>query len=132
MKCLIVEDDRISSQVLEKMISKHGSYHAVTDGKQAGEFFRQAHDSGSPYDLVLMDIMIPEVDGLQSVLAIRKAEGQLGISPPQRVKIIMTTALNDPRTIMKALYESDANSYLIKPIRLQKLEEELRALKLIA
>ena len=132
MKCLIVEDDKISSQVLEKMISKHGSYHTAADGTQAGILFRQAHESGSPYDLVLMDIMIPEVDGLQAVLAIRKAEGQLSIAMPQRVKIVMTTALNDPRTIMKALYESDANSYLIKPIRLQKLEEELRALKLIA
>ena len=132
MKCLIVEDDRISSQVLEKMISKHGSHHTVTNGKEAEALFRQAHDADSPYDLVLMDIMIPEVDGLQAVLAIRDAEALMHIPSRQRVKIIMTTALDDPRTMMKALYESDANSYLIKPIRLQQLEDELRTLKLIS
>jgi len=58
-------------------------------------------------------------------------ETHLNISLAQRVKVIMTTALDDPRTVMKALYESDADSYLIKPIRLQKLVDELRTLKLI-
>ena len=79
-----------------------------------------------------MDMMVPEVDGLQAVAAIRKLESLMGIPLTQRVKVIMTTALDDPRTIMKALYESDANSYLVKPIRLQQLQAELRALKLVS
>lgn len=131
MKCLIVEDDRVSSQVLEEMMSRYGSYDAVADGKEAGALFRQALESGAPYDLVLMDIMIPEIDGLQSVLAMRKGEALMNIPAKQKVKIIMTTALTDPRTIMKALYESDADSYLTKPIMLQQLHNELRALKLV-
>jgi len=56
----------------------------------------------------------------------------MNIPMTKKVKVVMTTSLDDPRTIMKALYESDANSYLIKPIRLQKLEDELRALKLVS
>lgn len=131
MKCLIVEDDRISSQVLEDMMSRYGSCDAVADGKEARALFRQALESGAPYDLVLMDIMIPEVDGLQSVLAMRNDEALMNVPAKRKVKIIMTTALTDPRTIMKALYESDANSYLIKPIMLQQLQDELRVLKLI-
>jgi len=131
MKCLIVEDDRISSQVLEKMISRHGSFASATDGRKGVDLFLEAHEAERPFDLILMDIMIPEIDGLQSVQAIRAKEASLKVPPVQRAKIIMTTALDDPRTIMKALYESDADSYLVKPIRLQKLEEELRALKLI-
>jgi two-component system, chemotaxis family, chemotaxis protein CheY len=132
MKCLIVEDDRISSQVVEKMVSRYGTYDAAADGQQALELFKQALESASRYDLVLMDIMIPEIDGLQSVLAMRQLETSLQLPLGQRVKIIMTTALDDPRTIMKALYESDASSYLVKPIRMQALEAELRALKLIS
>jgi two-component system, chemotaxis family, chemotaxis protein CheY len=131
MKCLIVEDDRISSQVLEKMVSRYGSYDVADDGKKAGVLFHLAHDAKKPYDLILMDIMIPEVDGLQAVQDIRKAEASMNIPAQQRVKILMTTALDDPRTIMKALYEVDADSYLVKPIRLQRLEEELRSLRLI-
>ena len=131
MKCLIVEDDEVSSQVLEKMVSLHGSHHAAGDGRLALALFRQAHDLRCPYDVVLMDIMMPKGGGLEAALEIRKTEEQLNIPVLQRVKIIMTTALDDPRTIMKALYESDADSYLVKPILLQRLEEELRALKLI-
>jgi len=132
MKCLIVEDDPASSQVLEHMISRYGTADVVVDGTQSIDMFRQAHESNSPYDLMLMDIMLPETNGLAAVLAIRELETHMNISPAQRVKVIMTTALDDPRTVMKSLYESDANSYLVKPIRLQKLEDELRTLKLIS
>jgi two-component system chemotaxis response regulator CheY len=131
MKCLIVEDDPVSIQVLEKMVSKYGTFEVADNGQKAIDQFRQAHASNSPYDLILMDILMPEINGLQSVLTIREIESLMNIPLPQRVKIIMTTALNDPRTVMKALYEADANSYLIKPIRLQKFEDALRAIKLI-
>lgn len=132
MKCLIVEDDPASSQVMVHMISRHGASDVVVDGTQAIDMFRRAHEADSPYDLILMDIMMPATDGLLATLAIRELETRMNISLSQRVKVIMTTALDDPRTVMKSLYESDANSYLVKPIRLQKLEDELRELKLIS
>ena len=131
MRCLIVEDDAVSSMALEQMMKKFGSTEAVADGNQAVERFQQAHTDKNPYDLILMDIMMSELDGLKAVLQIRSIEGAMGVTYLRRVKIVMTTALTDPRTVMKALYESDANSYLIKPIRVQKLEDELRTLKLI-
>lgn len=132
MKCLIVEDDAISSQILVGMISQYATFDIVINGQEAVDLFQQAQESNSPYDLILMDIMMPGTNGLQAVLSIREKEAAMNIPLGLRVKIVMTTALDDPRTVMKALYESDANSYLIKPIKLQKLEGELRILKLIA
>jgi PleD family two-component response regulator len=64
--------------------------------------------------------------------AIREHEAAMNLSLPQRVKIIMTTALDDPRTVIKALFESDANSYLTKPVTVQNIGDELRNLKLIS
>lgn len=132
MKCLIVEDDAISSKILVGMISRHAASDVVINGQEALDLFLQAQESNSPYDLILMDIMMPGTNGLQAVRSIREKEASMNIPLGLRVKIIMTTALDDPRNVMKALYESDANSYLIKPIKLQKLESELRILKLIA
>ena len=132
MKCLIVEDDAISSQILVGMISRYAASDVVINGQEALDLFLQAQESNSPYDLILMDIMMPGTNGLQAVRSIREKEASMNIPLGLRVKIIMTTALDDPRNVMKALYESDANSYLIKPIKLQKLESELRILKLIA
>jgi two-component system chemotaxis response regulator CheY len=131
MKCLIVEDDAISSQILVGMISRYAASDVVINGQEALNLFLQAQESNSPYDLILMDIMMPGTNGLQAVRSIREKEASMNIPLGLRVKIIMTTALDDPRNVMKALYESDANSYLIKPIKLQKLEGELRILKLI-
>ena len=131
MDCLIVEDNPASNLILAKMMSQYGSVDAVDNGTEAINRFRLAHEAGRPYDLILMDIKLPESNGLLCVATIREFEANRNISLLNRVKIIMTTALDDPRTVMKALYESDANSYLVKPIRLQKLEDELRALKLI-
>jgi two-component system chemotaxis response regulator CheY len=131
MKSLIVEDDLVSSQVVKRMISHYGQTDTAEHGGQAIELFRQALEAGTPYNLILMDIMMPEVDGLRSVLEIRKLEALLGVAAAGRVTVIMTTSLSDPRTVMKALYESDANSYLIKPISLKMLTDELNSFKLI-
>lgn len=132
MKCLIVENDSISIQVLKGLISRYVIASDIAiNGQEGIDLFLQAHESNSPYDLILMDIMMPGINGLQSVLTIREKEALMNVSFMQRVKIIMITVLDDPRTVMKALYESDANTYLVKPIRLQELEDALRKLKLI-
>lgn len=132
MKSLIVEDDLIAGKVMDKLMSRYGTCDIADNGQVALDCFMQAHASNAPYDLILMDIMMPEVDGLQAASLIREKETGMGIPLQQRVKIIMITALGDPRTVMKALYESDANSYLQKPIIPQNIEDEMKKLGLIS
>jgi two-component system, chemotaxis family, chemotaxis protein CheY len=132
MKILIAEDDRINSMILEKMAARYGRIDLAVNGQEAVDRFLQAHADQNPYTLVLMDIMMPEIDGLHAVRIIREKELAMQIPQTGRVKIVMTTALDDPRTVIKALYESDANAYLVKPISAKALADELRLLKLIA
>lgn len=131
MKILIAEDDHIVGKVLMKMTAKYGSVELAVNGQEAVDRFLQAHADQKPYDLILMDIMMPEVDGLHAVRTIREKEVELKIPQSGRVKIIMTTTLGDPRTVIKALYESDADSYLTKSIHATELADAMRALKLI-
>jgi two-component system chemotaxis response regulator CheY len=132
VKILIAEDDRINSMILEKMAARYGRIDLAENGQEAVDRFLQAHADQNPYTLVLMDIMMPEIDGLHAVRIIREKELAMQIPQTDRVKIVMTTALDDPRTVIKALYESDANAYLVKPISAKALADELRLLKLIA
>jgi two-component system chemotaxis response regulator CheY len=78
-----------------------------------------------------MDIMMPDVDGNEALKRIRRIEKDMGILPGFEVKVIMTTAMDDPKTVINSFYKGGATSYLVKPISKQKLICELRALGLV-
>jgi two-component system chemotaxis response regulator CheY len=58
-------------------------------------------------------------------------EKEQGVPPDQEVRIIMTSALDDPRSVVQAYYKGGATSYLVKPIRKKNLMAELQQLGLL-
>jgi two-component system chemotaxis response regulator CheY len=78
-----------------------------------------------------MDIMMPNMDGHQALKELRAIEQEAGILPPDEVKVIMVTALNDPKTVVRAYYKGGAAAYLPKPIEVESLYTILRDLGLI-
>ena len=131
MKCLIVEDDFISRRVLKELLSSHFDCDIAVDGAEAVASFRLAHEGKRPYDLICMDIMMPGVDGQEALRRIRLLEKEFEIPPNLEVKVIMTTALDDPKTVIQAYYKGGATSYIVKPVSKQKLMRELRILGLV-
>jgi two-component system chemotaxis response regulator CheY len=131
MKTLIVEDEPTSRLLLQAILSGYGDCDIATDGEEAVEAFRSAFEQGVPYDLVCMDIMMPKLDGHEALAKIRNIEKEGKVPAEEAAKVIMTTALGDPKNVVKALYGEGAGSYLVKPIGKQKLLEELRCLGLI-
>jgi len=127
MKILIAEDDITSAKILMKMLSGYGKCDLAVDGVEAVEAFEYALDSRQPYDLVCLDIMMPRMDGQEVLRNIRVIEGLRGITGLNGVKIMMTTALDDFRDIMKSFREQ-CESYLVKPIHRAKLADELAKL----
>ncbi|MCE1225784.1 MAG: response regulator [Geobacteraceae bacterium] len=131
MKCLIVEDDFISRRILRELLGAYFDCEIAVDGEEAVTAFRMAHEAKTPYDLICMDIMMPKMDGREALRLIRKLEKELEIPPNLEVKVVMTTALDDPKTVFDSFYQDGATAYLVKPISKQKLVRELRALGLI-
>ena len=126
MKTLIVEDDKTSHLLLKEILKPFGPSQSAGNGREAVEALRAALESGEPFDLVCLDIMMPEMDGqqaLQEIRALEEAQGSSG------AKIIMTTALDDPKNVITA-FSGLADAYLVKPIDKARLLEELRKLKL--
>ncbi len=132
MKCLIVEDDFASRSILHRFLEDHFDCDTAVNGEEGLQAFKKALESNQPYDLICMDIMMPNMDGQEALRHIREFEQLTGVAPGDEVKTIMTSSLNDPRTIMNSLYEGGAAAYLVKPVTKQRLELELRNLKLIA
>lgn len=131
MKCLIVEDDFISRRILRELLGAYFDCEIAVDREEAVTAFKMAHDAKTPYDLICMDIMMPKMDGREALRLVRKLEKELEVPPNLEVKVVMTTALDDPKTVFDSFYQDGATAYLVKPISKQKLVRELRALGLI-
>lgn len=115
MRCLIVEDNDFSREALRLFLADQGEIEQAVNGREAVQVFQQALDQGAPFDLVMLDIVMPEMDGQQALKLIRQAERDKGPGGHKAV-IIMTTALNSAENIEEALWEGDCTDYLVKPI----------------
>jgi len=129
MRALIVEDEFLSRKVLRSFLMTLFEVEIVVNGREAVEAFRMGHGEGRPYDLILMDIMMPEVDGIEALQKIRDLETTHSYRP--RVKVIMTTALDDPRTVIRTFHDGEASAYIVKPVAKDKLYAELEKLGLL-
>jgi two-component system, chemotaxis family, chemotaxis protein CheY len=129
MKTLIAEDDLTSRQLLHEYLKEYGATTVAANGKQAVEAARLALEADEPYDLICLDIMMPEMDGQEALKEIRLLEERKGITGLDRAKIVMTTALSDKTNVIKAS-QHRCDCYLVKPYSRAKLLQELRNLKL--
>ena len=130
MRTLIVEDDFTSRLLLHSFLSKYGECHIAVNGKEAVSAFRAAQKAGERYDLICMDIMMPEMDGQTAVKEIRALEERENILSTNGVKIIMTTALDDVKNVMQS-FRSLCDAYLFKPIDTGKLVGHMKELHLV-
>lgn len=130
MKVLIAEDDFASRKFMLRFFEKYGECDVTVDGKEAVEAYKMAIECGEPYDLICLDIMMPEMDGHQALKTIRKIEEESGVAEDERVKIVMTTALSETRHVTRA-FENGCTAYAGKPINQDKLEAMLKKFKLI-
>ena len=130
MRVLIAEDDFASRLFMKKFLSKYGECDVVVDGIEAIDAYLNSINEANIYDLICLDIMMPRLDGMKVLKSIRDIEKQKGIEVEKKVKIIMTTALNDKATVLNA-YDSGCEAYAWKPINIEKFKEVLKNLKLI-
>lgn len=130
MKTLIVEDDFTSRLLMQELLKGYGLPHVAINGREAVDAVRVALESGQPYDLICLDIMMPGMDGHQALKEIRALEDAKGIFSSEGAKILMTTALTDMKNKIDA-FSGLCDGYLTKPIHKDRLLGELRKLNLI-
>ncbi|MDT7571337.1 MAG: two-component system, OmpR family, response regulator [Actinomycetota bacterium] len=116
MRLLVVEDDAKLVRVLERGLAREG--YAVDVARTGDEALSRA-TGGAPYDVVLLDLMLPGIDGF-TVCRTLRAKGE-------SVPVLMLTARADVRDRIKGL-DSGADDYLVKPFAFGELLARLRAL----
>ncbi len=131
LKILIVEDDFISRRIMQELLTPYGKCDMAKDGEEAIHAFYLGWEERAPYDLICMDVMMPEMDGQEALQRIRDMEMEMGIIGSQEVKVIMVTALDDLKNVIRAFRDGGATSYIVKPISKKNLLGEMKNLGLI-
>ncbi|MBN1764069.1 MAG: response regulator [Sedimentisphaerales bacterium] len=124
MRILVVDDDFINRKYLVTLLRPLGECDVAVNGLEAVAAYESALDAEEPYDLLCLDIMMPEMDGMQALKEIRRLEVERDILELDGAKVIMTTAVDQRKNIMEA-FRAGCESYLIKPVKKDKLYEEI-------
>ena len=130
MKILIAEDDFVSRKVMLGHLSQYGDCDVAIDGIEAVQAITSAIESDVPYDLVFLDIMMPNMDGQEALTCIRNLESENGISLGDGAKVAMSTALSDAHNVLKA-FNGQCEAYIVKPVTREKILNQLIELELI-
>jgi two-component system chemotaxis response regulator CheY len=128
MRALVVEDDFTSRTLLTKMLGSFFEVDSAVNGQEAVQAYKRAMQEERPYDVMFMDIMMPEMDGISALERIQELNGESGLEPS---KVIMTTALDDMKTVIRAFHDGWASAYIVKPVDKTKLYAELEKLGFI-
>ena len=130
LQILVVEDELTSRKILTSFLKPLGQCDTATDGLEAVAMIRQSLEAGTPYSLICLDIKLPGMDGHAVLKEIRRMENERGIDPGNGAKVIMTTVMDDPKSIMGA-FKNQCEAYILKPIEKSKLMEQLGKLGLL-
>jgi CheY-like chemotaxis protein len=121
LSVLVAEDNEINALLIRSLLTRLGHQAVIaTNGEEALESWFAAKSAGTPYDLVLMDIQMPRLDGIETAKRIRINEAQAG----RRTPILALTA----NTLLEdryACFEAGMDGFLVKPLDRDKLAEVL-------
>ncbi|MCI0433864.1 MAG: response regulator [Gemmatimonadetes bacterium] len=113
---LVIEDDRIVLRLLDHMFTRRGYRVSVAaDGREACSLIEE----GEPPSLVLLDVMLPYLDGFEVIRRIRERPDW------KDVPIIMLTAKAQERNVVRAL-DAGASDYVVKPFKPEELIARVR------
>jgi len=125
LSILVAEDNEINALLMRSLLGRLGHRAVITtNGEEALESWQAARSAGAPYDLVLMDIQMPQLDGIETTRRIRGLEaGQPGRQTP-----ILALTANTLVEDRYACFEAGMDGFLIKPLDREKLADALAGL----
>ncbi|KAL9086921.1 MAG: hypothetical protein Q9165_006927 [Trypethelium subeluteriae] len=120
VKVLVAEDNKVNQEVVLRMLKLEDIYDVTVaaDGQEALDYVKASMEASRPYNLIFMDVQMPNLDGLESTRLIR----QIGYSAP----IVALTAFSEESNVKECM-ASGMDHFLAKPIRRPALKKVLKA-----
>lgn len=129
-KILVVDDSGLQADILESTLNDLGARNVTktVNGVHALKYFGDALGTENPYSLVFLDIVMPEMDGQEALKRMRALEKNSGIPEKIKARIVMTTSLDSPESMIAALIEGGCDDYIVKPVYTDSLKAVLSRL----
>ncbi len=120
MRILIFEVKDTNRKLLETVLSEYGVCRVTADGNTAIDLFRQALNQRDFYDLIVVDVSMPDHNGMIVLRQIRETEKTSNVTMGNKARIVAVTGKlgNDE---MKLLLDIDCDDYLVKPFNSQNI-----------
>jgi PAS domain S-box-containing protein len=125
LSILVAEDNEINALLMRSLLARLGHHVVITtNGEEALESWQSAESASAPYDLVLMDIQMPRLDGIETTKRIRAREAGIRVRPTPILALTANTLVED----RYACFEAGMDGFLVKPLDRDKLTEALVSL----
>jgi CheY-like chemotaxis protein len=119
LRILLAEDNPINQKVAQMHLEKLGhTVECANNGKIAFEMYTK-----NDYDLIFMDIQMPEMDGIQATIRIREFEKDIQLKNPIRIIALTANAMKGDK---EACLEAGMNNYMSKPFKPSELNQVLQ------
>ncbi len=128
MKILIADDDASSLSKMTAILEELGPCTAVEGGSEAVKAFGDALSHAEPFDLVTLDIDMPDLDGIKVLQKIRMMEEEEKVSKSNRTRIIMVSGKSDKTSLIDCL-KAGCDSFIVKPFNITTLIEKMEAIE---
>lgn len=132
MRALVVDDDPASRHVLAAHLAGLAECALCASGPEAVAAVGSAIAAGAPFDVVFLDIIMPYMDGHETLTRIREAEAAAAVPPTRRARAVMVTSMDDETNTMAALFDGQVAAYVVKPPNRAELLDKLAALGLLS
>jgi two-component system, chemotaxis family, chemotaxis protein CheY len=124
MRILVVDDDYISRVKLSQLLLAYGHCDNAPNGDIAIRLFEAAQMELAPYNLVTMDIVMPDMNGQEVLMRLRGIEKEWETPAKMIAKVIMITAKETAKDVASSYYEG-CDGYLTKPVNPEKIRTAL-------
>ncbi len=129
MNILVVDDEIVSQKKMVKILSGFGTCDGVKTGKAALRAVKTALESWKLYNLITLDVSMPDISGVEVLDAVRKMETDRGLADDEKSKILMVTSHSDIETVKACV--GKCNGYIIKPFNREVMTQKIKRTGLI-
>jgi len=129
LRFLVVEDDPTAGSLLQYILAQHGNCLLCETGAEGLSAVEAAYAKNAPFDLVILDLFLPDVHGDEILREIRHLEAQKGLSDSdERTHVLINTASRDMDQLRQSL-GLEPDGYLLKPVNVDALLRRIAELR---